>query len=135
MFDANHEPDSNVRRCPKHSYPRTTTEWWELFDANHERLRSLVSAYHPGMRGRPGRRVPITAPAAERACERIRVDIAKDDGDPLVRFDAAAAARDGGTIVVLLNQTWFGVPEYGLLADPRVRRAVRSVLGELPHRG
>ncbi len=93
------------------SYPRTTTEWWELFDANHERLRSLVSAYHPGMRGRPGRRVPITAPAAERACERIRVDIAKDDGDPLVRFDAAAAARDGGTIVVLLNQTWFGVPE------------------------
>jgi hypothetical protein len=56
--------------------------------------------------------MPITAPAAEQACQHVRTQIRKEEpDDPLTRWDRAITSGDIGEIDSLLNGAWFGVPE------------------------
>lgn len=100
----------------------TNAEWITEARQVRPQLRSLIENYHPiaverammQMRQleRPARTV-ITARNAEAACANIRHDIiAKGkDRDPLAEFETALADGDIGTLLSLLNETWFGVPE------------------------
>lgn len=104
----------------------TTKEWIEQARENAIPLRELLQGYHPRSNYRPKGlmievagedvevelRHPITAPNAERACEAVREEIRKKEGDdPLVEFDSALATEDIGKLTCLLNEAWFGVPE------------------------
>ena len=111
----------------------TKSLWMEKVNKNVEKLRSLLQNYHPASREIrlpqyeivevDGDKIPIekimpiTAPAAEAACQNIRREILADakadpeHSDPLQRFNLAVAQQDIGTINLLLNEAWFGVPE------------------------
>lgn len=101
-------------------------EWWDLLEANKSDLVDLVANYHPGgfVRGR-GHKSVITAPLAEAACDVLREMISNTTHtDPVVDFEVAVKARDLGTILMLFNSTWLGVPEsrdwpkgFGVLCD------------------
>jgi hypothetical protein len=80
--------------------------------ANEQALRSLVSNYHPSSRNRSGKRMPITAPGAEAACETIREQIKQEEPiNPVESFNKALNNNDPHTIYRLLDSAWFGVPE------------------------
>jgi len=107
--------------------PHDATEWWELLEENKDSIRSLVIQFHPKS-GAPRKDMKITAPGAEAVCEDIRGEIAVGGKPecPLESFDAALQKQDGLTIVRLLNETWFGIPEstecwnlegFGVLCD------------------
>ena len=88
-------------------------EWLQKVIDNSETLRQLIRDYHPSMRRQSSwQPMPITAPAAEAACDIVRAKIAKEQtSDPLSRWDKAVADGDVGEIMSLLNGAWFGVPE------------------------
>jgi hypothetical protein len=97
----------------------TENEWIAYAMEHRSDLATLLRRYHPVQRdpqSRPQEFVsdllPITAPTAEAACENIREDIRRNfEGDPVTHFEEALQRRDVGTILGLLNQAWFGVPE------------------------
>lgn len=90
---------------------KTPADWWAAFDANKDNLRGLISSFHPVCRNDEwADEFPISAPGAEAACEQIRKGITSPLL-PQMEFDDAATKRDATTLVKLLNQTWFGVPE------------------------
>lgn len=89
----------------------TKSEWLARVAAAAENLRSLIGEFHPWYsKNHP--EYPITAQAAENACNDIRNEIRRENkGDPIVRFNAALTADNIGTLMSLLNEAWFGVPE------------------------
>jgi hypothetical protein len=97
----------------------TENEWIAYAMEHRSSLTTLLRRYHPvqrDLRTRPQEFVsgllPITAPAAEAACENVRESIRQNfEGDPVALFEEALQQRAVGTILGLLNQTWFGVPE------------------------
>lgn len=107
----------------------TPADWWEAFEANQENLRDAVRGYHPSLRMLQSaqRSMKIPAERAENLCELERKRITeKNTKDPIEEFDLAASNKDHETLVRLLNQTWFGVPEstgcwsipsFGVLCD------------------
>lgn len=105
-------------------YPKTKDEWWALADYHKSGLMLLMAHYHPSQRRI--HRHPITAPLAERVCERIRDQIRyKTNADPLARAELSYAERSID-LLDLLNETWFGMPEsmgvrsdlcFGVLCD------------------
>lgn len=118
---------------PKESpmtYPKTAAEWWSLAESHRDNLRRLVLDFHPAARSVPkywdGKDFPITARNAESACLRVREEISREfDGDVGERFDALLKGREA-KLAVLLNETWFGIPEsvsahsipgFGVLCD------------------
>lgn len=101
-------------------------QWWDLLEANRKDLVDLVANYHPGgfVRG-VCHKGGTTAPMAEAACDLLRIMIAKTTRtDPVLDFEIAVRMKDIGTVLMLLNSTWFGVPEstdwpngFGVLCD------------------
>lgn len=88
-------------------------QWLDKVRENKEVLRSLISTYHPSSR-RCGESpiLPITSPGAEAVCTVIRSKIRKEDSaDPAIKFDIAVECSDYSQIYIILEQTWFGVPE------------------------
>lgn len=110
----------------------TKQEWLEKVNENKDVLRQLVANWHPSAR-RPvaiqreavvltdgsavavdvaEAHMPITAPAAEQACQQVRTMLRRDEpGDPLERWDKAVGDGDVGELNTLLSGAWFGVPE------------------------
>lgn len=92
----------------------TVDEWLGKVRVYKNDLVFLLENYHPNNR-QPGRRKNqdfITAPGAEAACTVIRKQIKdKNEGDPIERFNKAFNEHDVTTILALLNEAWFGVPE------------------------
>jgi hypothetical protein len=108
----------------------SVTRWLTKAREHQVKLRQLIADYHPSAR-RPAAyqkeaviftdgdvvavdapTMPITAPAAEQACQQVRTLIRKEEPiDPLIRWDNAIANGDVGEIDSLLNGAWFGVPE------------------------
>lgn len=107
----------------------TTQEWIEKVQQNASVLREFVGNWHPSARFPEAlqqesvllmdgdavavpQSFPITAPAAELACQNVRQMIRKEEpNDPVTRFDQALAKADIGEIMSLLEGAWFGVPE------------------------
>jgi len=91
----------------------TSSRWLQKVLENAAALRELVANYHPSTRvAKPFPVGPITAPAAEMACENVREMIRnRETDDPLTRWDKAIVAEDVGTLISLLEGAWFGVPE------------------------
>lgn len=99
----------------------TISEWIDQAKTHRQVLVSLLENYHPAMSRDETERLftqphlPITAPLAEQACqavrERIKTDAKFQAISPVARFYEALEASDVGTIMTLLNQAWFGVPE------------------------
>lgn len=93
----------------------TRAEYVEQATKHATILRSLIQNFHPATPDGPRRGIgPITAGAAEAACENVRRDIAdkeRDMGNPVERFDKALKDGDVLEIDSLLNSAWFGVPE------------------------
>lgn len=88
-----------------------TEQWLAKARTNADKIRQIVSQYHPCALS-PGMPLPITAPAAERACKHFRGQImAESKGDPVQRFDKSIADGDVPTLLGLLDETWLGVPE------------------------
>lgn len=88
-------------------------EWLAKVKENRVVLKSLIEWYHPRSDAYSPAHLPITAKAAEAACQNARSAIAVKEGrpHPLVAFDNALNTGDTSTIYSLLNETWFGVPE------------------------
>ena len=107
-------------------------EWFERLKENEELLKSFVASWHPSARfpkaiqrksviltngdavavDVPEAHLPITAPAAEAACESIRREIRKESPEnPREKWDRAVSTSDTSTLYSLLNSAWFGVPE------------------------
>lgn len=91
------------------------TEWLNSAKQNSDSIISLLESYHPqsvvdSLTLEP---LPITAPGAEIACELIRRSIAdeKSDSTPKERWIKALDNNDVDTIMSLLQDAWFGVPE------------------------
>lgn len=82
--------------------------FWSLLEANWDTIYALVSEYHPS-RVRLGPRPTITAPRAEAA--RLEVVALMKEPDPLGKLSLARMLKDEATIRLILNQTWFGIPE------------------------
>jgi hypothetical protein len=92
---------------------KTKAGWLEAVSEHRGKLRELIAGYHPSAR-KPAKEtsMPITAPAAERACNEIRREIREEHPeDPLREWDRALADGDVGKIMSLLEAAWFGVPE------------------------
>ena len=86
-------------------------EWFKEADDNRDKLISLVSQYHPSSQ-RAGKSLRITAFRAEQACAEIRKNIKTiRTEDPVERFKLALDLKDTNTSLLILNETWFGVPE------------------------
>jgi len=92
----------------------TNEQWWQVVDLNWDNLCAIVDSYHPGY-GRRNHDFPITAIAAEAACEVFREEIhneaANELESPLRRFLKAKELRDDETLSTILSQTWFGIPD------------------------
>lgn len=90
----------------------TKAVWLDRAAVDAEALRSLVRDWHPLRRPTQVGDITITAEAAEHACEHVRREIvATGGGDPVELFTLALRNGDVRTIVRLLNEAWFGVPE------------------------
>lgn len=99
----------------------TTADWLADARAHADDLRALIVASHPAMKTYHPL-LPITAEMPERASHGIRAAIA-DKYDPLrigqdvpaehpiVVFDQALAAGEVSTLMTVLSEAWFGVPE------------------------
>jgi len=102
----------------------TKSDWWNEVESNKEDLLSLVANYHPYYRNRYS--YPITAKAAEAACELFRKDIQEQTTiPPCYSFEEYIKTKNV-SMVDLLNDTWFGMPEsmdvrdnpgFGILCD------------------
>ena len=94
------------------SSPKTKDEWWDLLGENEQYVRDIIASYHPYYQH--PHFMKITAPRAEQVREQVELQVeqqSQDEGDPAERFDAAVKAKDWGTLVNLMNEAWFGVPE------------------------
>lgn len=95
----------------------TKTEWFAFAMEHRQEIIGLIADYHPT--ARPAREIPegVTdlAENAEAACAVIREKIAHDTPAgteaATVLFSKALDAKDGDTIMRILWETWFGVPE------------------------
>lgn len=92
----------------------TDNEWLDDVTRHQDRIKTLIRSYHPVNR-QPGPRKGvdhITAPNTEAACVNVRKSIRDNyDGDPIAHFDRALADRNISALSIIMNQTWFGVPE------------------------
>ena len=94
----------------------TPQEWLAKVREHKDDLLDLIESYHPSSHAMYGKRkkLPITAPNAESACQAVREKIQKEEQDlayPRDRFLAALERNDWAEINSLLNGAWFGVPE------------------------
>ena len=91
----------------------TIQEWLNQATANRAKLASLLTNWHPRS-VKVGHDMKITARGAEQACEVVR-GIIRQQGqnkpNPVEAFYEALDADDYITILTLLNEAWFGVPE------------------------
>jgi hypothetical protein len=96
----------------RNDYPKCKDSWWSLFDANRDDLRAMVSAFHPNNQLVVwDDEFPITAKAAEAACEVVRRKIRKEDTeDPLAKFERLSLERSP-EMDEFLSAVWFGIPE------------------------
>lgn len=109
-----------------------TNEWLAQLEKNEVILRNFVANWHPSAQFPrviqnesvlmkdgtavaipvPEAFMPITAPMAEQACQRVRQSIRQETPeDPLLRWDNALKSKDIIELINLLNEAWFGVPE------------------------
>lgn len=93
----------------------TKQEWLTQARSTSGDLLALISAWHPAG-GLLLRTLRITAPAANLACKNIANQIrAESDykypAGPSTAFHKALEDGDVGTLLSLLSETWFGVPE------------------------
>ena len=98
-------------------------DWWKELETNWDDIVYLVHQFHPYYQRKHSLRpiqgldfeelkYPITAPAAETACEVVRNKIRSEAlNDPVEAMKEARIVKDGDTIWSILNQTWFGLPE------------------------
>jgi hypothetical protein len=58
-------------------------------------------------------KMQVTAPSAEVACQVVRELVQSEYAfkDPVNAFCEALYLQDTGTLVKILNETWFGIPE------------------------
>lgn len=90
---------------------KTPKDWWQAFTDNEEALKNMVASYHPCYI-KPNREIEVTAPAAQFQCDMFSHEIRQEQkDDPIKTFETAAENGDHDSLIVLLNQTWFGVPE------------------------
>jgi hypothetical protein len=104
----------------------TNVEWLQLVDKNIGVLREFVAQWHPsttqhkvehehvevlGEQVEIDKIYPITAPGAEHARRTVEGHIRKEKINPIEAFEKAYAARNVSAIGIILNDTWFGVPE------------------------
>ena len=101
----------------------TLKEWWELVEEEWYAVESLIQRFHPSgegpepkgprapyfFKGTEREEFPITAPAAEAACEGVRKMI--DRPAPVEKARKAREEKDHRTLHSILNETWFGLPE------------------------
>lgn len=99
---------------------RNAADWWKAVDAEWPHLLTLIADWHPA-RPAQSHQLPITAPAAERACKGVREDIRREAGVE----DMSLLPSDVGVLVdaeryrlernpelySIFSATWFGVPE------------------------
>jgi hypothetical protein len=87
----------------------TLQDWWNTVEGHRDQLLKLVDKYHPYFRIKHDH--PISAPAAELACQQIRREIASETlQNPSDLFQQYLKNRDS-SMVHLLNEVWFGMPE------------------------
>lgn len=93
----------------------TNEEWLEQVKQHKENLLDLVSNWHPTSYSKvQDHDMPITAPSAEWACNKVRAEIvAESNSDLAVQKEFLSAIESGNinTIYTILSNTWFGVPE------------------------
>jgi hypothetical protein len=81
--------------------------WWNTVDTNWEQLSKLIYQFHPCYH--VSHEYTITASMAEKACESIRRDITRQNACEAA--EQAKLTRDADTLISILNETWFGMPE------------------------
>lgn len=83
--------------------------WFTSVKDNKKVLLEITKRFHPSCKTET---LPITAKKAEKACEVVRARIKRqDDRDPVEVLTFAIEHKDSSTILRLLNDVWFGVPE------------------------
>jgi hypothetical protein len=109
-----------------------TQQWLDRARIDQDKLRSLIANYHPLTRGSKSN-IAITAPNAERACQEVREHIKRNsEGDPVVKFNIALEESNWKAINLILNETWFGVPESTLAWQLEGFKEAIILLEELP---
>lgn len=102
----------------------TREQWFNFANEHRQELSSLIGEFHPMNRSITG--VPSNLPDLvenpERACQQIRREVREkwEGGSPVIKFQKALETGDYDTIVSVLNETWFGVPESASFAWSRV---------------
>ena len=93
----------------------TTKEWLTEASGSKDKVKSIISKYHPIYRQANRRQNDhITASNAEAACTMIRKEIqdsTPEDFNPTERYQYAIDTHDISLALKILNETWFGVPE------------------------
>jgi hypothetical protein len=91
----------------------TTAEWIAKARQQAPALLDLVANYHPRSDGFRSGGMPITAGAAEAACQIVRAEIAAQVADQPPTVALQDALRDGNVSAIMsaLDEAWFGVPE------------------------
>lgn len=86
-------------------------EWMNAVVGNWDELKNLVLRYHPRASCRP-ELMPITARAAEAACEQVREQI-RNERNPVTEelLERLKAEGDVRELSSLFSGAWFGVPE------------------------
>jgi hypothetical protein len=91
----------------------TIQEWLEEMDASFIDIRHIIEEYHPTLT-EDKRNMKITAHGAEAACASIRREIrnnAKTNQNVLDEFQDARINNDISTMIRIMNEAWFGIPE------------------------
>lgn len=90
----------------------TENEWLGYAKRNRIKLESLIRDWHPRMR-RSTYSLRITAPNAEKRCEEVRQQIKSEEGriPPTREFNDSLNEGNWHRVWIVLNETWFGVPE------------------------
>jgi len=85
-------------------------EWLQTLNDNWDNLLDLVMKFHPNsVRLNETKEYPITAKKAEEVCEEIRKEITRSY--PIMQFRNARDNNDISSLLSILNETWFGMPE------------------------
>jgi hypothetical protein len=92
---------------------KTAEDWWACVEAHKDDLRRLVVKFYPiGAESSPD--YPISAAAAEAACEKVRKEIAAGPqvfDTPGAAFDHWVEKKDGLELWSIFEATWYGMPE------------------------
>jgi len=90
----------------------TKSEWFDLLHDHWDDLKALVMSCHPRADYQLREDMPITAPAAEQACETVRRQLSAA-GEPVTEqlLQQLKDSGDADGLYSLLSGAWFGVPE------------------------